>query len=103
MSAGPGAHQLLIVGRAADDPTGAHPWMPKGWIAYAFSDDGPSECLDPDGGLGADASMGVDGGSADGGTTPMTDGCSCRASRSAGRARLSVLVLSLLLALRRRS
>lgn len=103
LSAAPGEHQLLIVARAADDPTGAHPWMPKGWVAYTFSDDGPSPCLDPDGGrVPDDATIGLDGGSSDGGTAPMTDGCSCRATGGTGRAPLSLLVIGVWVVLGRR-
>ena len=99
LDAGDG-HQLLAVARAADDPTGARPWQPKGWLALSLdSDGGSTECAPPmpdagtsgqDAGVSAsDASVNVDGG-----TSPPAAGCGCRVGR--GRESPAWLALALL-------
>lgn len=84
-----GEHQLLVVARAAFDPSEAHPYREKGWIARTITSDGSaSDCIVrlPDAG-------GIDAGADAGRTEPPPAGCGCRAARSAGGLSLVVIVL----------
>ncbi|HJL16777.1 MAG TPA: TIGR03790 family protein [Sandaracinaceae bacterium LLY-WYZ-13_1] len=77
-------HQLLVVARAAEDPTGARPYQPKGWAAFDLASDGEATaCAAPDAGVPADDASAPDRdggvGGPDGGTTSDGEGCSCAA------------------------
>ncbi|MEZ4337809.1 MAG: MYXO-CTERM sorting domain-containing protein [Sandaracinaceae bacterium] len=92
--------QLLVVARAADDPTEARVWQPKGWVALTLRTSGVSACpTGEDAGVPPidDAGAADDGGTgADAGMAPTSDGCACRATPTPARGPAGLLVLALL-------
>ena len=102
-------HQLLIVARAAPDPTDMRVWQPKGWVSLDLdSDGGPLACAPPmpDAGPGADAGISDASVPTDGGPGEDPGGCGCRVgapSRSPfGGALLALAALVFVAARRRR-
>lgn len=98
-------HHLLVVARAAEDPTLARPYQPKGWRSLTFdSAGGATECgVDVDAGPVVDGSISADAGaSADGGLSGADAGCSCRVTPRGPRSPIALLALAGLLLLRAR-
>lgn len=102
-----GPSTVLVVAQAAEDPTDARPFQPKGWVSLQVTGaDGPSTCAEPtddagagdtDAGAGRDAGVRDDGGAAVDAGPPEGGGggCACRAAPSGAGPAIFLALLGL--------